>query len=82
MHPTIEEAKKDFEKEIVKFFQELFPLSREEIEYKSWKELSVHLGALIVIQKQLQKPDLFNIPRKEIAEIWKEAIDKVIENFK
>jgi len=75
------EAEKCFEKDLVSFFYELFPLSKKkEIVYKDFKDLGTILGKVIVTQGNLQ--EWFEITRKEAGEIWKKAIDEALGNSK
>jgi len=69
MYRTIKEPLDLYRKEVAKFFQKYFPLAKkEEIEYKDWKDLSIDMGKLIIMQKTLC------LSREEIARIMIEAI--------
>ncbi len=75
MHGTIEEALEVYKKEVGRFWQKFFPLSKKEnIEYKDWKDLSVDMGKLITMQRVL------GLSREEIAKIMIESILEASKN--
>lgn len=80
MHKMIEEALEVYEREVDKFWQKYFPLSKKEnIEYKDWKDLSIDMGKLITIQRvlSLSREEIAKIMIKSMLEASKTSLSKI-----
>ncbi len=80
MHKMIEEALEAYEREVDKFWQKYFPLSKKEnIEYKDWKDLSIDMGKLITIQRvlSLSREEIAKIMIKSMLEASKTSLSKI-----